>query len=178
MALQSGLMAGLEVQSPTLDAVSKYLDMATPDGSFYSYQVNEEPTLPMTAEGLLCRQYLGWERDDPRLRAGVELLLENPVTYEDENVYYWYYATQVLHHMGGDEWDQWNNVMRQRVPERQTTDGPERGSWEPANDRWGHHGGRLYTTCLSIYLLEVYYRHLPIYKHRQMPMNSPMGVSR
>ena len=27
-----------------------------------------EPTFAMTAEALLCRQYLGWKRDDPRLR--------------------------------------------------------------------------------------------------------------
>jgi hypothetical protein len=70
--------------------------------------------------------------------------------------------------MGGDEWDQWNKFMRQRVPERQVKAGKERGSWAPGGDRWGSHGGRLYTTCLSTYLLEVYYRHLPIYQHPGM----------
>ena len=59
MAMQSGLMAGLTVQSPTLDGVRKYLDSATSDGSLYSYQAHGEPTLTMTAEALLCRQYLG-----------------------------------------------------------------------------------------------------------------------
>jgi len=54
--------------------------------------------------------------------------------------------------------------MRQTVPERQTKIGREKGSWSPSNDQWGHQGGRLFTTCLSIYMLEVYYRHLPIYK--------------
>jgi hypothetical protein len=165
MALQSGLMAGLTVQSPTLDGVSKYLDTATSDGSLYSYQARGEPTLTMTAEALLCRQYLGWAHDDPRLRIGVDLLLENLITYDEQDLYYWYYATQVLHHMGGDDWDQWNKVMRQAVPAQQVKDGKERGSWDPTNDRWGNHGGRLYSTCLSCYLLEVYYRHLPIYKH-------------
>lgn len=166
MALQSGLMAGLDVQSPTLDAVSKFLDKVTDEGVLYAYQVNREPTLTMTAEALLCRQYLGWERDDPRLQEGITHLLKNPVDYAaDENVYYWYYATQVLHHMGGDAWDEWNRTMRERIPERQVKKGAERGSWNPGTDRWGAHGGRLYTTCLSVYNLEVYYRHLPIYKH-------------
>jgi hypothetical protein len=97
---------------------------------------------------------------------GAQLLLDHPLDYDDdENVYYWYYATQMLHHMGGNEWDQWNQVMRQRIPARQVRQGPERGSWNPGGDRWGAHGGRLYTTCLSIYNLEVYYRHLPIYRH-------------
>jgi hypothetical protein len=172
MALQSGLMAGLTVQSPTLDGVSKYLDTATSDGSLYSYQARGEPTLTMTAEALLCRQYLGWAHDDPRLRIGVDLLLENLITYDEQDLYYWYYATQVLHHMGGDDWDQWNKVMRQAVPAQQVKDGKERGSWDPTNDRWGNHGGRLYATCLSCYLLEVYYRHLPIYKHFNLPASA------
>jgi hypothetical protein len=41
----------------------------------------------------------------------------------------------------------------------------EKGSWNPVSDRYGHNAGRLYTTCLTIYMLEVYYRHLPIYKY-------------
>jgi hypothetical protein len=164
MALQSGLMAGLEVPSPTLDAVAKYLDSATKDGITYAYQPRREPTLPMTAEALLCREYLGWSRDDPRLRAGAEYLLQNLVDYDTENVYYWYYATQVLHHMGGAEWEQWNRAMRERVPKQQVQEGAERGSWAPQADRWGSQGGRLFTTCLSIFMLEVYYRHLPIYR--------------
>lgn len=169
MALQSGLMAGLTVQSPTLDAVTKFLDSATPDGSLYSYLARGEPTLVMTAEALLCRQYLGWAQTDPRLRIGVDWLLENLIDYNMQDVYYWYYATQVLHHMGGRDWDAWNKVMRQVVPANQVKEGKERGSWDPHNDRWGHHGGRLYTTCFSCYLLEVYYRHLPIYKHFPLP---------
>lgn len=169
MAMQSGLMAGLTVQSPTLDAIGKYLDSATPDGSFYSYQARGEPTLPMTAEALLCRQYLGWPHDDPRLRTGIDYVLKYPVDYNEQDLYYWYYATQVMHHMGGRDWDAWNKIMRREVPANQVQAGRERGSWDPSNDRWGLHGGRLYTTCLSIFLLEVYYRHLPIYQHFNLP---------
>ncbi len=179
MAMQSGLMAGLTVQSPTLDAIKKYLDSATTDGSFYSYQARGEPTVTMTAEALLCRQYLGWPHDEPRMRTGVDYLLKNPVTYDEQDVYYWYYATQLMHHMGGDDWDEWNKVMRQAIPEHQVQSGKEQGSWDPANDRWGNHGGRLYTTCLSIFMLEVYYRHLPIYKHFNMPASVlPTGAEK
>ena len=88
---------------------------------------------------------------------------------EDRDVYYWYYATQTLHHLDGDVWDNWNRVMRQLLPEDQTKEGAERGSWSPISDRWGPHGGRLYVTCLSLYMLEVYYRHLPIYTYRAAP---------
>jgi hypothetical protein len=124
----------------------------------------------MTAEGLLIRQYLGWKRDDERLVKGVEFITSPPnlINFNnDRDTYYWYYATQVCHHMEGDYWKTWNNVMRQAIPEHQERHGPEAGSWDPnkpGRDRWAVEGGRLYVTCLSIYNLEVYYRHLPLYK--------------
>jgi hypothetical protein len=96
---------------------------------------------------------------------GCDTLLAHPISYREQNVYSWYYATQVLHHMGGKKWDDWNRVMREAVPQAQTKEGPEKGSWNPGGDRWGAFGGRLYVTCLSIYMLEVYYRHLPLYNH-------------
>ncbi|MBN1853362.1 MAG: terpene cyclase/mutase family protein [Pirellulales bacterium] len=166
MALKSAQMAGLEVPSTTLSLVDTFLDeMARENGSRYVYQSSRQPTVVMTAEGLLCRQYLGWAREDPRLVAGVEFILENQINYSDMDVYYWYYATQVCHHMEGVAWRQWNEVMRQEVPAHQVRQGRERGSWEPAEDRWAFQGGgRLYVTCLSIYMLEVYYRHLPLYR--------------
>lgn len=167
IALQSAMMAGLEVPSPQMDSISKFLDSVQHrDGAEYSYKPGQGPTVTMTAEGLLSRQYLGWKHADPRLRAGVDYLLQNKLDYSDQNVYYWYYASQVLHHMGHEDWDKWNAVMREEVPNAQTKTGKEAGSWSPTNDRWGAHGGRLYVTCLSVYMLEVYYRHLPIYKHQ------------
>jgi len=165
MALQSALMAKLEVPSTTLMNVQKFLDTVAIDGGRrYEYQPGRHENLAMSAEGLLCRQYLGWKQDDQRLRDGVSRIVANPVDYSNQNVYYWYYATQAAHHMEGSLWDRWNRVMRQEVPEHQVKDGPEAGSWSPMQDEWGARGaGRLYTTCLSIYMLEVYYRHLPIY---------------
>ena len=117
----------------------------------------------MTAEGLLCRQYLGWDRNDGRLQEGLNLLrTDAPFDINQQNVYYWYYATQAFHHVGGPLWTEWNNEMKVKLPALQIKDGSERGSWAPQGDRWSI-GGRLYTTCLSIYCLEVYYRHLPLY---------------
>ena len=168
MALQSARMAGLDVPSPVLLKVSEYLDKVTPDGSRYAYQIEMEPTLTMTAEALLCRQYLGWKRDDPRLVQGVGYLMQNLPRYEDRDVYYWYYGTQVMHHMEGKYWAAWNGALRDLLIKNQETTGLEKGSWDPLGehpDRWANlgQGGRLYTTCLSLYMLEVYYRHLPIY---------------
>ena len=165
MALQSAMMAGLEVPSGTLQNISRYLDSAQGDGgSRYYYQPGRQPSYAITAEGLLCRQYLGWKHDDPRLVGGVEYISREPINSSDRpNVYYWYYATQVMHHMGGNYWKHWNEVMRQVIPETQTKTGAEAGSWDPSGDKYGGQGGRLYVTCLRTYMLEVYYRHLPLY---------------
>ncbi|MCC7476254.1 MAG: terpene cyclase/mutase family protein [Pirellulales bacterium] len=165
MALQSARMAGIEVPSPVFDKISQFLDsVARDEGSRYAYQIQAGATLTLSAEGLLCRQYLGWPHDDPRLDRGVEYLLANLPEWNKRNAYYWYYATQVLHHMEGNRWRNWNGQMRDLLPEHQEKRGKERGSWDPRGDRWGDAGGRLYVTCLSLYTLEVYYRHLPLYR--------------
>ncbi len=169
MGLQSGRMAGLEVPYETLNRISEYLDrVALEGGSRYCYQPKMAPKLSMTAEGLLSRQYLGWGQGDPRLLRGAEFLVldENLPSYRQRDVYYWYYATQMLHHLEGPHWEKWNSSMRDLLVKHQERSGPERGSWDPIRptpDAWGHQGGRLYVTCLSVYVLEVYYRHLPLY---------------
>jgi prenyltransferase beta subunit len=171
MALQSARMADMEVPEDNLRRITRYLDKVALDGGTrYPYQKGKEATRVMTAEAMLCRQYLGWKRDDERLIDAVEWITsdQNLIDFNHKrNVYYWYYATQVVHHMEGEYWKRWNNVMRQVLPEQQEKSGSERGSWNPlrpTRDQWEAHGGRLYVTCLSIYMLEVYYRHLPIYR--------------
>jgi hypothetical protein len=165
MGLQSARMAGIEVPQATFDNVSKFLDtVSRDDGTRYVYRPDEPLEGPtMTAEALLCRQYLGWKRDDPRLVNGAAYLLTERVGEGEQNAYYWYYATQVCHHMEGDVWKKWNAAMRQVLPAAQSKDGAEAGSWDPGTDKWGKNAGRLYQTCMSTYMLEVYYRHMPIY---------------
>jgi hypothetical protein len=171
MALQSGRMAGLKVPSETLLNVGEFLDSVSHEyGSFYAYQDNSPPSKSMTAEGLLCRQYLGWGRDDERLVRGANYLLDNLPEWKlsDRDAYYWYYATQVCHHMEGRHWQTWNKTMRELIPQNQVKDGKERGSWDPKGFRWDTEGGRLFITCLNTYMLEVYYRHLPIYQQEAL----------
>jgi len=164
MALQSARMAGLKVPAPTLERAGKWLDSVSHDGGAqYSYNRPRDPSPTMSAEGLLCRQYLGWPNDHPALVRGADQLLDHPLPAN--NVYYGYYATQMLHHHGGDAWETWNDVMKVVVPKQQVLRGKETGSWNPKADRWGKSAGRLYVTCLNIYMLEVYYRHLPLYSH-------------
>ena len=167
MAFVTGKMVNLKVDEEIFQSVGTFLDSVQHDeGSRYAYKEYDPPSLSMTAEGLLCRIYLGWPRTEPAMMRAVrdDLLTNKPERDEPmSSVYYWYYATQVLHHIGGKQWEEWNAAMKRVLPAMQTRDGAEAGSWDPDNDQFGASGGRLYTTCLNIYCLEVYYRHLAMY---------------
>jgi hypothetical protein len=167
MAFVTGKMVELEVDEEIFRSVGTFLDSVQHnEGSRYAYKEFDPPSLSMTAEGLLCRIYLGWPRTEPAMmRAVRDDLLTNKPRKDDEvsSVYYWYYATQVLHHLGGKDWDEWNAAMKKVLPDMQIRAGKEAGSWDPGKDQFGASGGRLYTTCLNIYCLEVYYRHLAMY---------------
>lgn len=141
MALQSARMANLSVPDEALKRVMDYLDKAQIEGGErYGYWQTANPTMAMTAEGLLCREYLGWKQDDARLQAGVKFLNANPIEYDGgqkQDAYYWYYATQATHHIEGEVWNEWNKVMRKEVPAHQVKTGAEAGSWDPQGDKWG-----------------------------------------
>ena len=172
LALKSAQGAGLEVPDATFEKISAFLDTTSRENgsqSVYQDVRGEVPRLSMSAEALLCRELLGWKRNDSRLERGIENLSSNhPITFTEPNkrdVYYWYYATQAIHHYGGEPWRRWNEQMREELPKHQEKRGDVAGSWhpqQPQSDEWWYYG-RLYTTCLSIYMLEVYYRHLTIY---------------
>lgn len=169
MALKSGQMAGLEVddpKNPTFSRAKKWLDSCqTGDGGGYGY-IDAQATPTMTAVGLLCRQYLGWGPRNPGLIAGVNRLKQTPPG-SLPSMYYHYYATQVMHHMGGEPWEFWNSKMRDKLVREQDTGAKvehQRGSWSPVGDLHGGAGGRIMSTSLALLTLEVYYRHLPLYR--------------
>ena len=170
MALQSARAANLTVPDETWQLADLYLDSVQHNGgSRYSYQARGGPTHVMTAEALLCRMYLGWTKDQPGLARGIEWLAENHMPYEQRpDIYYWYYGTQVMHHHGGPEWEAWNLKMRDVLCESQETAGHAAGSWSPGGHPHGSAGGRIYVTALSICTLEVYYRHLPIFRQLEL----------
>jgi hypothetical protein len=170
MALKSGQMSGLNVPSITLKGAEKWLDSCeSSDKGKFGY-IGPNPTYTMTAVGLLCRQYLGIPRRNPSLRSGCDWLLQNYPPSGPRNIYYQYYATQVMHHMGGEYWDKWNTGtngkkgMRDTLISSQEKAGPNTGSFDPGRDVHGRQGGRVMQTALCLLTLEVYYRHLPLYQ--------------
>jgi hypothetical protein len=162
MALKSARNGRLKFPEKTLAGASRFLDsVQVLGGSRYGYdRRGDAPS--MTAIGLLCRMYLGWTHENASLASGIDFLSQTGPS--PGNIYYDYYATQVLHHWGGSEWQKWNEALRDRLIETQVKKGDALGSWKPTGDSGAKVGGRLYETCLSIMTLEVYYRYLPLYQ--------------
>jgi hypothetical protein len=172
MALKSGQMAGLEVddnRNPTLSKATKFIKTcATADETGYGY-TGPDTAPTMTAVGLLCRLYLGTGTKNTGIVGGVNRLLKDAPPGSTPSMYYYYYAAQVMHHVGGPVWEAWNPKMRDLLISKQdqgkTKGRPHlKGSWSPAGDVHAGAGGRLMITSLSILTLEVYYRHLPLYR--------------
>ena len=164
MALKSGHMAYLNVPKGTVLGAMKFLDSVQADsGAQYGYTAPAEGRNATSAVGLLSRMYLGWKHDNPALQRGVERFDRSGPSKSD--MYYNYYATQVCRHFEGEIWERWNNRTRDWLVDSQEKEGAKAGSWwmgggGHANER----GGRLYTTAMATMILEVYYRHLPIYQ--------------
>jgi hypothetical protein len=194
LALRSGELAGLQVRPQAYQgirylleqcreeggqrALFRYHPWASPDDTRTRHGL--QPGTVMTSVGLLVGLYLDGDRDDRRMRLGADHLLANlPQLGEAGEVapigtlgnpmrdtYYWYYATQVMFHMGGEYWARWNGALHPLLVQSQTLGGPLAGSWDPARplpDKWAAYGGRIYVTTLNLLSLEVTYRHLPLY---------------
>lgn len=184
MALKSGQLSGLEVPEATYQGIQRWLGLSQvpqqPDRYRYNPFAPDTPTQrhgrmatpTMTSVGMLMRMYSGWRRDNESMKSAAEYLLQYPprigsVQSPQKDTYYWYYATQVMFHMGGDYWDRWNRSLNPILIQSQVKTGVNAGSWDPAGaipDRWSAHAGRLYVTTMNLLNLEVYYRHLPIYE--------------
>lgn len=184
MALQSSRQGGIEVPDQTIEGIERWLavahDPANP--SLFRYdpyaentgsiqRVQQRNVSPaMTAVGLLMRIYLDSDREGVLVQNGADYLLERLPSARDglaRDTYYWYYATQVLRHVGGERWQRWNSVLHPLLVNSQEKSGSLAGSWhpyEPVPDRWGPFAGRLYVTTMNLLSLEVDYRLLPLYE--------------
>lgn len=185
MALKSGELANLKVPKTTYQLIDGWLDKAQASPTephLYCYnpyapdsteqRAGRSPTPTMTSVGLLMRLYLGWRRNNPAMARGAVYLAKRPPaigTKSDpqRDTYYWYYGTQVMFHMGGQYWRDWNQALHPLLVDTQIREGELAGSWDPRRpvpDRWAAHAGRLYVTTLNLLSLEVTYRHLPLYE--------------
>ena len=151
-------------------AVRRFLRRRAPGGQELTLRLHargRRRSSSLSAAGLLTRQYLGWKKDEPDLLAGAQYLMQNLPPESGANlgaIYYYYYATQVLHHLEGPNFDLWNHRMREHLIRTQEKTGHKTGSWNPEGTDLGARGGRMYSTSMALLTLQVYYRHLPMYR--------------
>ncbi len=180
VALRAGDLAGIPVAPETFSGIQNLVQRSasTVDPTRYTYnpQDSQQRQSPlsvscMTAVGALMRLHTGVRAGDRLVARPADVLLADRPSYGSaenrrRDAYFWYYASQVLVHTGGDRWDRWYRSLVDLLAEHQQRTGPAAGSWDPLGsrpDRWGHYGGRIYVTTLHLLALEVPARHLPTY---------------
>ncbi|MFK7767268.1 MAG: prenyltransferase/squalene oxidase repeat-containing protein [Mariniblastus sp.] len=169
MALKSCQLAGVKTGDVTWMRTKEFINSLISSDGKYGYQKpSVKITRTTTAVGVLSKMYLGTHREDIDLVKGADHIAWSGPSKND--IYFNYYATQVLHHRGGDPWKVWNGEMRDFLIQTQDNSNTHQaGSWYFA-DKAGHSktGGRLYTTAMSVMILEVYYRYMPLYEKKAM----------
>jgi prolyl oligopeptidase len=165
-AIQSAYLGNLSIGMPTIPGAIKFLDSVQADGGAAYGYIKSGSTPATSAEGLLCRIWMGWEHSRPELRRGVERLAA--IGPQKGNLYFTYHATELLHQFdapAGDLWKAWNAEVRDYLLNEQSKTGHEIGSWMFEGGDHGYEaGGRLYCTALAAMTLEVYYRYALTYE--------------
>jgi hypothetical protein len=163
MALKSGYMGHLMVPPPVVQGSILFLDkVQSNNGAVYGYDKPSTSLRPATtAVGLLCRMYTGWDKTHPGIVKGVENLSQHGVSETD--LYYDYYAAQVLRQYGGASWDSFNVKLRDFLVAKQDQKAGAKGSWFIPGAGHTAAAGRLCCTSFATMILEVYYRHMPLY---------------
>jgi hypothetical protein len=179
-ALHAGQLAGLKVDDKIIKNAVGFLNYVSTgqNKSIYGYGTpGGTPATSLTAIGLLCRYYVdGWRDTNAGFAEGTKGLMSKAPDprhrKERLDLYYYYYATQVVRFHGGELWKTWNEGAKQRdgtrkggmpdwLIEIQAHTPAQRGSWDPEPMWFGQHCGRLGTTCMCLLTLEVYYRYSP-----------------
>jgi hypothetical protein len=166
-ALRSAKSSKLTVDDKVWKKATEFLDsVGSESNSQYGYR-QKGGTATLSAVGLLSRQTIGWGPQNPSLAKGVQYLKKNPPTEESLDIYYYYYATQVMFFAEGKVWqDFWNPTMRDLLINMQDKKGVNEGRWPKDKGHIGTSCGHFGTTCLAVLTLEVYYRYPPLWKKK------------
>jgi hypothetical protein len=135
-----------------------------PIGCKYAYDVTKKQfTNATTAIGTLCRMYMGVTTEHPAITTVVGRIAAGGPSPGD--LYYNYYANQVMFQNGGPLWESWQKSLTNLMLQSQTMQGHEKGSWFfPNGDKGAMKGGRLYCTVMAAMCLSEHFRHLRVAK--------------
>jgi Squalene-hopene cyclase C-terminal domain/Prenyltransferase and squalene oxidase repeat len=159
MALRSARNAGIKVPKTTIDRAVQYVrDCQNDDGGFRYMKTTGGSAWPRTAAGVASLFYAGIYEDDSITR-GLDYLMRNAMPGRNQSGqahYYYghYYAVQAMYLAGGDYWSRWWPAVRDELMSRQSSS----GGW------LDHYAGGAYSTAMSLIILQMPKRYLPIFQ--------------
>ncbi len=165
LALRSVGRVGMRIPSETRKLCFRWLDSVSRSRHkmLAGYQ-GPSHTLPMTAEAVTSRIFLGQRLKPEEIREACDYVKFGARPKKRCYYYYWYYGSLALAQMQNEAWRKWNDEMQKKLIRMQQRD----GSWDEGySSNYGRRGGRIYATALSALTLQVYYRYLPMYQPGQ-----------
>ncbi|MGI9241844.1 MAG: prenyltransferase/squalene oxidase repeat-containing protein [Verrucomicrobiales bacterium] len=143
-----------------MKSAREYISAASAPNGLYRYRITDKHPgrLSLTGVGVLCARMLGKPQanEDKSFKA---ILDAKPKNFRGADLYALYYHSQACFQKGGKEWKSYNLNFQELIADSQEAD----GSWPIAAGHMGSIAGdaKIYHTCLSTLMLEVYYRYLP-----------------
>lgn len=184
MALRAASVGGIEVSQETLEKTRTLIERRTVEKSGEVVYAEKgvgsgRKGNGVAAVGILLRIYLGMKDAEPIQNGALRLLANRPdwdgmvkkrtegdasiKAMIDNNIYYWYYGTLAMFHLGGEYWQKWNEALKENLLNKQCLVGHRAGSWDPDDGWMSQEGGRIYSTTLNVLNLEIYYRYIPTF---------------
>ena len=156
-ALRSARHGGIDVPKETIEDAIQYVKDCQNiyDGGFRYRIGGGSSAFPRTAAGVASLYYAGVYEGDI-IKDGLKYLKDRIKTGEDRGgheIYGHYYCSQAMFIAGGEHWADYYPKIRDRLIENQSAD----GSWNSG------HGGD-YATGMSLIILQMPYRLLPIFQ--------------
>ncbi len=157
VALRAASHAGIALPKRTVDAAVRYVKRCAAPGGGFLYQIGVgEPAYARSAAGA-CALLIAGEYEAAETAAAIQYLLKfKPVQLRDEpHLHYGlYYAAQAMYlYLDREQWKRWYPPIRDEVLAMQEPDG-----------RWDGEAGPTYGTAVSILVLTVPHRYMPVYQ--------------
>jgi hypothetical protein len=159
MALRSARNAGIKVPKETIDRAVQYVrDCQNEDGGFRYMKQTGGSAWPRTAAGVASLFYAGIYEDES-ITKGLDYLMDaaRPGRASAGQAHYYYghyYAVQAMYLAGGDYWQKWWPAIREELIAKQSSN----GGW------LDHYAGGAYSTAMSLIILQMPKRYLPIFQ--------------
>lgn len=158
MALRSARNAGIAVPKKTIDKAIKFVKACqNPGDGGFNYMLNGGGSaFPRSAAGVAALYYAGVYHGGALNRGLHYLLNVEPTIGPNGSAHYFYgnyYAVQAMYMAGGKYWAQWFPHIRQQLLSLQGHDG-----------MWQSPYGKAYGTAMSLIILQVPNRLLPIFQ--------------